>query len=107
MHMLNEKDSMWVDLRHRHFADACNDISSQMDQFRTKNAAARHRSNGGGSLDVGDMRKLVQALPQFRCIPRPVHPIPSVSASSHSSQRLTARFTTPARKGSQPFTPGT
>ena len=85
MHMLNEKDSMWVDLRHRHFADACNDISSQMDQFRTKNAAARHRSNGGGPLDVGDMRKLVQALPQFRCSTRPVHPIPSVSASSHSS----------------------
>ena len=28
--MLNEKDSMWVDLRHKHFADAINDISQQV-----------------------------------------------------------------------------
>ena len=28
--MLNEKDTMWVDLRHKHFADAINDISSQV-----------------------------------------------------------------------------
>ena len=27
--MLNEKDSMWVDLRHKHFADAIHDISQQ------------------------------------------------------------------------------
>jgi len=28
--VLNEKDTMWVDLRHKHFADAINDISSQV-----------------------------------------------------------------------------
>ena len=28
-HALNEKDSMWVELRHKHFADAIHDISQQ------------------------------------------------------------------------------
>lgn len=162
-HVLNEKDSMWVDLRHKHFADAINDISSQardntsflpnacgavnrcsgvpaqchmmsvssnsmlvsfsdenclapsicctsvvsakpdssslttthgwlghwpaahckaralmvkvmdpavcpqMTEFTAKNAAARHRPQDGSQLDVRDMRRLVQALPQYRC----------------------------------------
>ena len=38
-----------------------------MNEFTTKNAAARHRpADGGGQLDVRDMRRLVQALPQYR-----------------------------------------
>ena len=40
----------------------------QMSEFTTKNAAARHRpADDGSQLDVRDMRRLVQALPQYRC----------------------------------------
>ena len=39
----------------------------QMSEFTTKNAAARHRpADDGSQLDVRDMRRLVQALPQYR-----------------------------------------
>lgn len=39
-----------------------------MSEFTTKNAAARHRpADDGSQLDVRDMRRLVQALPQYRC----------------------------------------
>ena len=33
-HMLNEKDGLWLALRHRHFADACAEIAARMDDFR-------------------------------------------------------------------------
>jgi hypothetical protein len=39
---------------------------TQMQDFTTKNAAARHRPADGAQLDVRDMRRLVQALPQYR-----------------------------------------
>lgn len=32
--MLNEKDGLWLALRHRHFADACAEIAARMDDFR-------------------------------------------------------------------------
>jgi len=67
-HLLNEKDSMWVSLRHQHFADACATISKTMDDFRSKNAAAK-RTGGEDALDVRNMRRLVQALPQYRWVP--------------------------------------
>ena len=109
MHTLSEKDSMWLELRHRHFADACNDISGQMESFRTKNAAARHRSGGGGQLDVRDMRRLVQALPQFRRAPLypATHPTraytcsPRTHATTHPPYTLTTpvtRVTPPVQK---------
>jgi syntaxin-binding protein 1 len=64
-HMLNEKDGLWLALRHRHFADACAEIAGRMDEFRSKNAAAR-RTGAEDALDVRNMRRLVQALPQYR-----------------------------------------
>jgi Sec1 family len=64
-HLLNEKDGLWLALRHRHFADACAEIASRMDEFRSKNAAAR-RTGNEDALDVRNMRRLVQALPQYR-----------------------------------------
>lgn len=63
--MLNEKDGLWLALRHRHFADACAEIAGRMDEFRSKNAAAR-RTGAEDALDVRNMRRLVQALPQYR-----------------------------------------
>lgn len=52
-------------LRHRHFADACAEIAARMDEFKSKNAAAR-RTGNEDALDMRNMRRLVQALPQYR-----------------------------------------
>lgn len=47
-HILDERDSIWVDLRHQHFAAASLKISSMLDDFRKKNSAASYVRKGGG-----------------------------------------------------------
>ena len=47
-HILDERDAIWVELRHQHFAAASLRISSMLDDFRQKNKAASYvRSKGG------------------------------------------------------------
>lgn len=64
-HVLDERDAMHVDLRHRHFAAASLKITSALDDLRSKTKLG---SRGGavGDLDLRTMGKLVQALPQYR-----------------------------------------
>lgn len=64
-HILDERDSMFVDLRHRHFAAATMRITSALDDLRSKSRLAS-RSSSLGELDLRSMGKLVQALPQYR-----------------------------------------
>lgn len=67
-HLLAETDDMWVALRHKHFADATNEITRTMDEFRQKNKAAAYKQGAGGdgSLDLRNMKNLVSSLPQYR-----------------------------------------
>ena len=70
-HLLDEKDPLYVELRHKHFAAASIHISSLMDEFRTKNRVAKQRGASSGNVgDMGlrDMSKLLQNLPQYRCV---------------------------------------
>ncbi|KAL4529037.1 hypothetical protein Ndes2526B_g06871 [Nannochloris sp. 'desiccata'] len=64
-HVLDERDDMHVDLRHRHFAAASLRISSAMDDLRAQSRLAG-RGSSVGQLDLKGMSKLVQALPQYR-----------------------------------------
>lgn len=59
---------MWVALRHKHFADATNEITRTMDEFRQKNKAAAYKQGAGGdgALDLRNMKNLVSSLPQYR-----------------------------------------
>lgn len=41
-HILDERDAIWVDLRHQHFAAASLKISSMLDEFRKKNTAVSY-----------------------------------------------------------------
>ena len=68
-HLLAETDDMWVALRHKHFADATNEITRTMDEFRQKNKAAAYKQGAGGdgALDLRNMKNLVSSLPQYRC----------------------------------------
>lgn len=63
-HILDERDSMHVDLRHRHFASASLKISQSLDDLRAKSRVASRPAVG--ALDLRSMGKLVQALPQYR-----------------------------------------
>jgi hypothetical protein len=39
-HVLNDNDSLWVELRYKHFADVANQITSQLDEFRVRQTDA-------------------------------------------------------------------
>lgn len=67
-HLLAETDDMWVALRHKHFADAINEITRTMAEFQQKNKAAAYKQGAGGdgSLDLRNMKNLVSSLPQYR-----------------------------------------
>lgn len=49
-HILDERDSIWVELRHQHFAAASLKISSMLDEFRNKNTAVSYIRNKGGTV---------------------------------------------------------
>jgi len=64
-HVLDERDDMHVQLRHRHFAAASLRISSAMDDLRAQSRLTG-RGNSVGQLNLKGMSKLVQALPQYQ-----------------------------------------
>eukprot|EP00884_Botryococcus_braunii_P006265 jgi/Botrbrau1/1563/Bobra.0107s0050.1 len=66
-HLLDERDELWLKLRHQHFAAAAAHITQSLDEFRSKHKAANYKGGGDGSgLDMRGMRSLVQSLPQYR-----------------------------------------
>lgn len=72
-HPLDEKDKLFTELRHLHFAGASLRISQLLDEFRTRNdmvprGGAGNSGGGGGQEEVTlkSMSKVIQALPQYR-----------------------------------------
>ncbi|GAB4816148.1 hypothetical protein N2152v2_003194 [Parachlorella kessleri] len=64
-HLLDERDPLYVELRHQHFAAASLKISGMMDEFTQQNRVAS-RSKTVGEMDLKGMSKLIQQLPQYR-----------------------------------------
>lgn len=65
-HVLDERDALFADLRHKHFAAASLAVSGLMDQFRAKNVKAKGGKGGVGDMELRGMAKLLQSLPQYR-----------------------------------------
>ncbi|GAU38610.1 hypothetical protein TSUD_266500, partial [Trifolium subterraneum] len=65
--ILEEHDSVWLELRHAHIADASERLHEKFTTFKSKNKAAQiHQSSRDGSeLSTRDLQKMVQALPQY------------------------------------------
>ncbi|XP_076950625.1 SNARE-interacting protein KEULE-like isoform X2 [Bidens hawaiensis] len=65
--LLEEHDSVWLELRHAHIADASERLHDKMTNFVSKNKAAQmHQgSRDGGQITTREMQKMVQALPQY------------------------------------------
>lgn len=66
-HVLDERDGLYCDLRHKHFAAASLAISSQLDDFRARSAKMGARTGLGG-MELRNMGKLIRSLPQYRCV---------------------------------------
>lgn len=64
-HVLDERDALFGELRHQHFAAATLKISGLMDEFTSRNRVAKAGGRAGG-LDLRNMSKLIQSLPQYR-----------------------------------------
>lgn len=47
-HMLDERDPVWTELRHQHFADASLKISTMAEEFTKKNKTASYIRGRGG-----------------------------------------------------------
>ncbi|XP_010529509.1 PREDICTED: protein transport Sec1b isoform X2 [Tarenaya hassleriana] len=65
--LLDEDDPIWMELRDVHIADASERLHEKMTTFVSKNKAAqmKHSSREFGDLSSNDLRKMVQALPQY------------------------------------------
>ncbi|XP_027336602.1 protein transport Sec1a-like [Abrus precatorius] len=65
--ILEENDSVWLELRHAHIADASERLHEKFTNFVSKNKAAQIQQSGrdGSEISTRDLQKMVQALPQY------------------------------------------
>ncbi|XP_057455345.1 protein transport Sec1a-like isoform X2 [Lotus japonicus] len=65
--LLEDHDSVWLELRHTHIADASERLHEKFTNFVSKNKAAQIQQSGrdGSELSTRDLQKMVQALPQY------------------------------------------
>ncbi|KAL5180974.1 ATP-dependent RNA helicase DEAH13 [Glycine soja] len=65
--ILQDHDSVWLELRHTHIADASERLHEKFTNFVSKNKAAQIQQSGrdGSELSTRDLQKMVQALPQY------------------------------------------
>ncbi|XP_027906316.1 protein transport Sec1a-like [Vigna unguiculata] len=65
--ILQDHDSVWLELRHAHIADASERLHDKFTNFVSKNKAAQMQQRGrdGGEISTRDLQKMVQALPQY------------------------------------------
>lgn len=64
-HVLNDKDSLWVKLRHQHIASTFESIGNFKDELM-KNSVAQGRGGSPSELQTRDISRMVTAMPQYR-----------------------------------------
>ncbi|KAI3787371.1 hypothetical protein L1987_41800 [Smallanthus sonchifolius] len=63
--LLEDHDSVWLEMRHLHIADASERLSDKMDNLMSKNKAAQLQQKDSSELSTRDIQKMVQALPEY------------------------------------------
>ena len=65
--ILGEQDPIWVELRHKHIAEASLLLNDKMNYFKSANRLAQHKAKQGEE-DIGttDLKQMVESLPQYR-----------------------------------------
>uniref|UniRef100_A0A7S0UQ57 Uncharacterized protein n=2 Tax=Polytomella parva TaxID=51329 RepID=A0A7S0UQ57_9CHLO len=65
--ILDERDALWVDLRHKFIADVYTSLARRFKEFQSKNKAAKLSGNlKSKDMSAVNIRSLIQALPQYR-----------------------------------------
>jgi len=68
--ILGENDPIWVELRHKHIAEASLLLNDKMNYFKSANRLAKHKAAGKGGekddIDTSDLKQMVESLPQYR-----------------------------------------
>ena len=68
--VLDERDSIWANVRHMHISDAIQVLLGNFQKFLQDNPAAKNhlKSNGGESTTatLKEMRETISSLPQFQ-----------------------------------------
>lgn len=70
--ILDERDPMYVELRHLHFADALMKISERAEAFSNRNKEPSKMGQSdeqGKSMTTGQIRRVMENLPQYRFAP--------------------------------------
>eukprot|EP00889_Picochlorum_renovo_P002563 jgi/Picre1/29593/NNA_004978.t1 len=62
-HVLDERDSLYMELRHKHFADASTRITNYLDELMR---GGKMSSMSVRNMDLRSMAKLVQKLPKYQ-----------------------------------------
>ncbi|OMO72753.1 Sec1-like protein [Corchorus capsularis] len=64
--ILDERDPIWLELRHAHIAEVNDRLHEKMSTFITQHKATQHISTRyGNELSMRELQKIVQALPQY------------------------------------------
>ncbi|GMH00587.1 hypothetical protein Nepgr_002426 [Nepenthes gracilis] len=65
---LEDTDSVWLEIRHSHIAEASERLHDKMTNFVSQNKAAQlsQASRDGSEISARDLQKMVQALPQYQ-----------------------------------------
>jgi syntaxin-binding protein 1 len=64
--ILGERDPMWTELRHLHLAEASLRLNRTLEGFSANNRAAQMRGGQKREVSTRDLKKMVQAMPQYR-----------------------------------------
>lgn len=66
--ILGEQDPIWVELRHKHIAEASLLLNEKMNYFKSANRIAQHKTKHGDQddIDTSDLKQMVESLPQYR-----------------------------------------
>ena len=66
--ILGEQDPIWVELRHKHIAEASLLLNEKMNYFKSANRIAQHKTKHSDQddIDTSDLKQMVESLPQYR-----------------------------------------
>lgn len=63
---LHEKDSVWVDNRHRHMKDTIDKLMGDFQKFLAQNPHFTEEANGGKATSLNAIKDMMAGLPQFQ-----------------------------------------
>ncbi|CAG8519714.1 16795_t:CDS:2, partial [Dentiscutata heterogama] len=61
--ILDESDTIWVDIRHKHMKDCIDQLKSDLNKFLEENSTITNKDK---EANLNDMKKMLATLPQFQ-----------------------------------------